>query len=354
MAREQIQVLDFFSGCGGTSAGMRAAGMQIVLAIDNDPDAAATFRRNFPEARFLETDLVRLHTPTIDGVVAEARRRGPLLYSACAPCQPFSRQNSADRDLSHRRALLLEFLRFVKRSRPELVFIENVPGLQDLDETRRPFGPFVRTLRRLGYHVAYRIIDCRRYGIPQRRLRLVLVGSLLAPIDFPEHTHGPGTRRRYATVRDFIGDLPPIAAGEQHPRVRNHRAMALSDINLRRIRATPMGGDRRDWPRELILDCHRKNSAAYVDVYGRMRWDAPATGLTTKCFSLSNGRFGHPEQDRAISVREAACLQTFPRRFVFEGTLFAMGRQVGNAVPVALARRFGEHFVQHVEATDAL
>ena len=126
--------------------------------------------------------------------------------------------------------------------------------------------------------------------------------------------------------------------------------MALSELNMRRIRATPVGGDRRDWPSELVLDCHRKEGAGYVDVYGRMRWDAPATGLTTKCFSLSNGRFGHPEQDRAISVREAACLQTFPRRFVFDGTLYSMGRQVGNAVPFLLARRFGDEFVRHSQA----
>jgi DNA (cytosine-5)-methyltransferase 1 len=342
-----IHVFDFFSGAGGTSAGLRAAGMRITLGLDNDPDAAATFRGNFPETPFLEGDITDIDTEAISQLVSEARDRGDLLFSACAPCQPFSRQNSTQRDLSKHRSLLLEFLRFVDRYLPQMVFVENVPGLQDPDETREPFGPFVRALRARHYHVTYGTVDCRRYGVPQRRLRLVLVASLLGPIRFPNPTHGPGTRRGYTTVRHWIGSLPPIAAGEQHPRIANHRAMALSPLNLRRIRATPMGGDRRNWPRELVLDCHRSEDAGYVDVYGRMDWNGPATGLTTKCISLSNGRFGHPDQDRAISVREAACLQTFPRRFKFEGPIYSMARQIGNAVPVLLARRFGEEFDRH-------
>jgi DNA (cytosine-5)-methyltransferase 1 len=341
-------VFDFFSGCGGTSTGMRRAGMNVAFGLDSDSDAASTFRRNFPEATFIESDLAQVDTGRLELLVTDATSRGPLLFSACAPCQPFSRQNSAQRDLSSHRSLLLEFLRFVQYYLPDMVFVENVPGLQGPDETRAPFGPFVQTLRRLGYHVEYGVVDCRRYGIPQRRRRLVLIGSRMGPIKFPKPTHGQGTRHRFTTVRQWIGDLPPIAAGQAHARVRNHRAMRLSELNLKRIQATPEGGDRRDWPPELVLACHRKEEAGYTDVYGRLRWDEPATGLTTKCFSLSNGRFGHPEQDRALSIREAACLQTFPRRFVFEGNLFAMGRQIGNAVPVLLARRFGEVFVRHV------
>jgi DNA (cytosine-5)-methyltransferase 1 len=126
--------------------------------------------------------------------------------------------------------------------------------------------------------------------------------------------------------------------------------MALSETNLKRVRATPEGGDRRHWPDELLLDCHRRKDAGYTDVYGRLWWDAPATGLTTRCTSLSNGRFGHPEQDRALTVREAASLQTFARRFEFTGTLSAQSAQVGNAVPPALAERFARQFLRHVDA----
>jgi DNA (cytosine-5)-methyltransferase 1 len=345
---QDIHVFDFFSGCGGTSAGLRAAGMHIVFGLDNDPSAAATFQRNFQDAEFVEEDLAKVHTRSVASLVDRARDTGKLLFSACAPCQPFSRQNRTQRNLNPGRSLLLEFFRFIECYLPDFVFVENVPGLERFAQTEAPLRTFVDCLRGLGYDVEYGIVDCRRYGVPQRRLRLVLLASLLGQPSFPAETHGPGTRRRFTTVRDWIGDLPPIAAGEEHARIANHRAGALSELNMRRIRATPTGGDRRDWPPELLLKCHRKDGAGYIDVYGRMKWDAPATGLTTKCVSLSNGRFGHPEQDRALSVREAASLQTFPRRFRFEGNLFGMARQIGNAVPVVLAERFGEQFGRHL------
>jgi DNA (cytosine-5)-methyltransferase 1 len=141
--------------------------------------------------------------------------------------------------------------------------------------------------------------------------------------------------------------LPPVGPGEEHADVPNHVVSAITEINLRRLRATPPGGGRADWPPELRLACH-KNHAGHSDVYGRMRGDAPAPVLTTKCTSISNGRFGHPYADRPISVREAACLQTFPRTFIFEGRIKSATRQVGNAVPVLFAERMGEAFVRHL------
>ncbi|MDE0036380.1 MAG: DNA cytosine methyltransferase, partial [Gammaproteobacteria bacterium] len=162
-------------------------------------------------------------------------------------------------------------------------------------------------------------------------------------------THGPGTPNHdYETVRNWIEHLPPIGSGEEHPTVSNHRAAGLSALNVKRIEATPEGGGHRDWPDELKLACH-KDFSGYTDIYGRMSWDAPASGLTTRCISYSNGRFGHPEQDRAISVREAACLQTFPDEFAFEGALNSMARQIGNAVPVRLAEVVGKQFVSHLK-----
>ena len=148
-------------------------------------------------------------------------------------------------------------------------------------------------------------------------------------------------------MRDWIGDLPKIAAGDTHPTIPDHRAAGLSALNLKRIRATPEGGGNRDWSDELRLKCH-EDATGYSDVYGRMSWDRPASGLTTRCISYSNGRFGHPEQDRAISVREAACLQTFPMDFQFAGSLSSMARQIGNAVPVRLAEAVGRHVAKHL------
>ena len=177
----------------------------------------------------------------------------------------------------------------------------------------------------------------------------MLLASLLGRVETPARTHGPDTERpSYATVADWIRDLPEISAGESHPDVPNHRAARLSPLNLRRIRATPAGGGWRDLPPRLLPDSRKSEFAGFTDVYGRLRWDSPAPALTTRCISYSNGRFGHPEQDRAISVREAACLQTFPRDFVFTGNLNSQARQVGNAVPALLAQQIGEHIVSHV------
>jgi DNA (cytosine-5)-methyltransferase 1 len=344
---ESIRVVDFFSGCGGTSAGLRAAGMTILTGIDNDADAQASFRRNFPEASFIGRDIRKIRTSDLVRIIPDDRNF-PLLFCACAPCQPFSQQRRKRKRNDERASLLWQFIRFVRRFEPEFVLVENVPGLQTLSAQLGPFERFISTLKRLGYHVRSGVVESRDYGVPQRRRRLVVMGSRLGPVYFPKATHGPQARKRaFSTVWEWIGDLPPIAAGEAHAEVSNHRAGALSDLNLRRIRATPEGGSRIDWPEDLHLECHKNGHKGHSDVYGRMRKHAPASGLTTRCISLSNGRFGHPTQDRAISVREAACLQTFPLDFELRGSLSSMARQVGNAVPVLLSQRFGRRFIEH-------
>lgn len=342
-----IQVYDFFSGCGGTSAGLRTAGMQIVLGLDIDSDARDTFQANFPEATFLHANIREIRAEAIAPYI----NRSPddrLLFSCCAPCQSFSILNK-NRNSSDARALLLyEFARFVEYWLPEFIFLENVPGAQNVSGEPGPFTDFERLLRFLNYNVAYGIIESQRYGVPQRRKRFVLIASRLGPIELPKPTYGPGTvNPNYPTVWECIGDLPPIAAGEAHREIPNHRAASLSEINLRRIMATPEGGGRLDWPEDLILECHGGDFYGHTDVYGRMRKDEPASGLTTRCTSLSNGRFGHPEQHRAISAREGACLQTFPQDFIFSGGLNSMARQIGNAVPVLVAQIFGQHFIAH-------
>ena len=344
-----VRVFDFFSGCGGTSAGMAAAGMEVVLAVDNDRDAAWTFRANFPSARVLVADIRRLPTRSLDSVVLSSNGH-PLLFSACAPCQPFSKQRAATTSEGDKRlGLLGEVLRFVKRYRPELLFVENVPGLVRGDLPQRAFERFIQTITRLGYTEERRVVSAHDYGVPQRRNRLILLASRLGQVGFPERTHGPqALTPRYSTVRDWIGGLPPLAAGTAHPLIPNHRAAALSSINMERVKATPEGGSWPDWPPYLIPKCHQNGIGGHPEVYGRMSWDAPASALTTRCISYSNGRFGHPCQDRAISVREAASLQTFPMNFEFFGSLNAQARQVGNAVPVLLAQRFGEQLIRHV------
>jgi DNA (cytosine-5)-methyltransferase 1 len=345
-----IDVADFFCGCGGTSAGLEAAGMTIRLGLDLEPDAACTYRRNFPQAAFVEQDIRNVVPKTVAGLLA----RGPgrrLLVSACAPCQPytnFHRKSSGGRP---DRTLLLRLVDIIAALEPDYVFVENVPGLHKVPGAST-FNRFVAALRRMGYEVTWKVVDCREYGVPQRRRRLVLLACRDGAIAVPAPTHGRADGLLApATVWDWIGDLPPIDHGETHSSVPNHQASRLTDLNVRRLAATPASGGRDCWPRELRLACHADHEG-HSDVYGRMDKHGAAPVLTTKCTSLSNGRYGHPEQLRPISVREAASLQTFPRKFVFVGGIKSATRQVGNAVPVLLAKAMGAAFVAHDRSRD--
>lgn len=338
-----IKVFDFFSGCGGTSCGFEQAGLEIVLGLDFDKDAAQTYRSNFPNASFLQGDIRSLHANTLEPWLNN--RADPILFCGCAPCQPFSRQNRQRVKTDPRKNLLAEFGRFVEHWLPEYVFIENVPGLQRIKTDRGPMGKFRALLRRLGYRFDIKILPALWFGVPQTRERLVLLASRDSVIALPTATHGPG-KKAYATVKDWIGELKPLLAGQTDAEDSSHRAASLSPTNLARIALTPEGGGREHWPADLVLDCHKEHKG-HTDVYGRLAWNKPAVGLTTRCISYSNGRFGHPEQDRALSAREAACLQTFPESFIFAGNLNSRARQIGNAVPPLMAKNIGMELVKH-------
>ena len=361
-----IKVFDFFAGCGGTSKGFSKAGMETVFAIDNDQQAAQTFVKNFSNTQlrskyiykedpllktgdYLVCDIKDIPTEALQPIINDAQDHA-LLFSGCAPCQPFSKQNTTLPKDDDRVVLLDEFRRFIKYYLPEYIFIENVPGMQKVKGKNGPFDRLIKFLDETGYFYTYKVIVSKKYGVPQSRRRLILIASKLSNIEFPEETHGLSTNKLdYSTSKQWIAGFPELIAGEVDKNDPIHRAASLSDINLLRIKETPVGGDRRDWPKDLWLDCHSNGYKGHTDVYGRIKWDEPATALTTKCHSLSNGRFGHPEQNRAISIREAACLQTFDRNYIFEGGLVSMARQIGNAVPVLLAERFGEKFKEHLQ-----
>jgi len=358
-----IKVFDFFSGCGGTSRGYVDAKLDIVFAIDNNRDATLTFVNNIPGVHFREVQeddsedlavlspgdvlLKNIKDLPVEALqpIIESCDGHAILFSGCAPCQPFSKQKTILPDDDDRVVLLDEFRRFAEHFLPEFIFIENVPGMQNVAGKNGPFDRFINFLKNANYYYKYKVIASKKYGVPQSRRRLILIASKLANIEFPPVTHGPGTKLpKYSTSKDWIYDLPELKAGEIDPNDPIHRAASLSETNLSRIKATPIDGNRLDWPKDLWLPCHSNGYEGHTDVYGRMKWDEPSTALTTKCHSLSNGRFGHPEQPRAISIREAACLQTFPSTYIFEGGLQSMARQIGNAVPVLLAQRFGENF----------
>lgn len=336
---------DFFSGCGGTSAGFREAGIDVRLGLDIDPEAVRTFRRNFPEAEVVESDIRAVTARSLDRYLRSGNAAGPLVFAACAPCQPFSRQNRLKRADDGRTSLLRELRRFIRRFGPDYVFVENVPGMQQGCLDGEPFQDFVAFLREFRYGVDYAVVEALDFGVPQHRSRLILTASRHGSPGMPAPTYGAG-RNPYLTVWDAIGGYPPLQAGEMHRQIPNHAAPSLSTITKARLRSTPEGGGRRDWPKHLILNCHLDHDG-HSDVYGRLHRARPSGTLTTRCISVSNGRFAHPTQDRSITPREAAALQTFPDTFVFEGGINSVAKQVGNAVSVKLARAFGEHFLAH-------
>ena len=268
------------------------------------------------------------------------------LLAGCAPCQSFSTYSRKGRQSreDNRWNLAAHFGRLVKESRPDFVTMENVPQLLD----HSIFSEFKECLA--GYHVWHDVVECSQYQIPQTRKRLVLLASRLGPIELM----APPVGVEDVTVRKAIAHLSRLAAGNKDPKDSLHSACRLSDLNLRRIRASSPGGTWRDWDKSLIAKCHQKSSGdTYPSVYGRMKWDAPAPTITTQSFGYGNGRFGHPEQDRAITLREAAILQTFPDTYKFvpkgERVRYSvLGRLIGNAVPVRLGEVVARTFVEHV------
>lgn len=345
----RICAVDLFCGAGGLTHGLLQAGIKVNAGIDIDEQAEHAFVKNNPGAQFLCWDVARKNYPSIEKLYDHDKIR---LLAGCAPCQPFSRLTNGIRE--HEALDLLDnFGRFVAGILPELVTMENVPELAD--RGREVFDRFVRTLERQGYFVDWKLVRCVEYGVPQARQRLVLLASRLGPIAVPEGRYRYPSQ--WKTVRETIGDLPPLASGEEDPEDPLHAAALLSPLNLERIRATPHdGGTRRDWPDRLVLACHRKETGkSYGSIYARMWWDRPAPTMTTLCTGIGNGRFGHPEQDRAITLREAALFQSFPRTYEFwpRGQKLnrkAVGRMIGNAVPPKLARALGEALVAHVSS----
>jgi DNA (cytosine-5)-methyltransferase 1 len=336
-----LNVIDFFSGCGGASKGLELAGFNISLGIDIEPNAASTYMANFPNAEFILDDVRNI---TVEDLLAKVPNiiEEPLLLCTCAPCQPFSNQNNKKSDADIRRTLLDETHRFILAFEPEYIMLENVPGMQNVNpDEEGPFCRFLSFLSDNGYEYFKFIAKSEEYGVPQKRKRLVLLASKYGLVEEPEKTHGVNGVP-YVTVRDVIGMLPILRAGETCDNDPVHKCSNLNATNIERISLTPEGGDRRNWPERLINKAH-KNYEGHYDTYGRMSWDKPSPTLTTKCHGYSNGRFGHPDitQNRPISMREAANIQTFPNDYIFKGPLGSMSKQIGNAVPCELARNFG-------------
>jgi len=335
-------VIDLFCGAGGLTHGFVKEKFKVVAGIDIDETCRYPYEKN-NDAMFLHKSIEDVTSEEINDIFGNSSIK---ILVGCAPCQPFS-SYSKKRSKDEKWKLLYAFSKLIAQAKPDIVSMENVPQLK----THKIFDHFVEKLENEGYAVSWYMVYCPDYGIPQTRKRLVLFASKFGRIELIKKTHKPG---EYKTVRDSITKLEPIEDGEMSQRDPLHRSSPLSELNKKRIIATPQGGGWKDWDKNLMLKCHKKRTGkSFKNVYGRMIWDMPAPTITTQCIGLGHGRFGHPEQHRAISLREAAMLQTFPKGYKFldpESKFYVnkTARHIGNAVPVKLGQVIARSIKNHV------
>lgn len=341
--------IDLFCGAGGLTRGLLDAGVDVAAGYDIDKMCRFPYEYNNPGVKFHHESITKLTARNLARHYPKGHAR---ILVGCAPCQTFSKYTQGLKN--HRDpkwTLLGDFGRLVRELKPDIVSMENVPELQRYEI----FHDFLSVLADEGFHFAAdpkrRVVYCPDYGVPQHRRRLVVVASRLGPIELIPPTHRPD---RYRKVVDVLRGLPPLRAGEVCKSDPLHRASSLSARNLKRIRASKPGGTWRDWPARLRADCHKEKSGkSYPSVYGRMEWDKPSPTITTQFYGFGNGRFGHPQQGRGLSLREGAILQSFPSRYQFVGpdadyAFKRIGRMIGNAVPVRLGVAIGKTITRHL------
>jgi len=346
-SQANIKVVDLFCGIGGLTHGLIKEGLDVVAGIDNDSSCKFGYEYN-NKTKFIDKDILQVTSEDVNQLFGKSS--GIRVLAGCAPCQPFSKLNL--KKITQKQLQPLEkFAQLIDEVKPDIVSMENVSGLAD--EKKYPiFKTFINALERNGYKYKYEIVDVSEYGVPQRRKRLVLLASRFGEIELVKRTH----KDKRVTVRDVIKGLEPLKDGEVSTKDPLHRSRKLSQLNLRRIKATPHdGGSSNSWDQELVLECHKKETGKTYKgtVYGRMRWDEPAPTMTTQCVGIGNGRFGHPEQNRAISLREAALFQTFPKNYQFsdpnEPVITAhVAKFIGNAVPVRLGVIIAKSIKTHI------
>ncbi len=337
----KISAVDLFCGVGGLTYGLAQAGIDVKVGVDIDPQCKYAFEAN-NEAQFLEKSVHELKRKDINAFFEPG---AVSLLAGCAPCQPFSRYSlAASNRMNPKWSLLHEFERLIKQVQPKLVTMENVPELRG----HQVYKAFIEQLKRSKYHYWSEVVECQKYGIPQTRKRLVLLASKLGKLALSEPM--PSSK----TVRDAIEKLPTLGAGELDANDPMHNTAGLSPLNIKRISQSHPGGTWRDWDEDLVANCHKRDSGkTFSSVYGRMKWDQPAPTMTTQFYGYGNGRFGHPEQNRAISLREGAIFQSFPKnyKFVEPGQPVhrrVIGRLIGNAVPPQLGKVIGQTLIEHV------
>ena len=340
----KIAAIDLFCGIGGLTYGLSKSGINVVAGIDLDESCKFAYERN-NHGIFIHKSVNEVTSEEIDELFGDTDIK---ILVGCAPCQPFSthQKNKKNRSSHKDWGLLYDFLRLVKQTSPQIVSMENVPELRK----ERVFADFVDNLKLQGYSVKFKIHDASDYGVAQRRKRLLLLASKFGDIEFAE------SHEKKLTVKDVIFKIDKIKAGiTDNKKDRLHISPMLTDINIKRIKQSKQGGSWHDWDEELLPNCYKKTSGqSYKSVYGRMSWDDVAPTLTTQFINYGTGRFGHPEQDRAISLREGALLQSFPIEYQFidedeKINMRKIARQIGNAVPPKLGEHIGKSVLRHLK-----
>jgi len=346
MKSKNVKVIDLFCGVGGLSYGFVKEKFDVVAGIDYDLSCKYAFETN-NNAIFLHKNLTHTSSKYINSLFPQNSLK---ILIGCAPCTSFSTLTQKYKDHNQWR-LLYSFSRIINDVRPDIISMENVPRLLAY-KGGKVFNDFNNMLKKANYNVFYKVVNCADYGIPQKRNRLILLASKLGEISLLKETH---TVKEYVTVKDAIYHLPKIEAGETDIKDPLHRSRNLSPLNRKRIILTPEGGGWENWNEDIKLECHkRKSGKTFRNVYGRMKWNDVAPTLTTLCTGYGNGRYGHPSQNRAISLREAAILQSFPIGYAFfdpevKFSYKNIEKHIGNAVPVALARIIAKSIKVHLE-----
>ncbi|MEY9096512.1 DNA cytosine methyltransferase [Paenibacillus sp. RC84] len=383
--------IDLFSGAGGVSEAARGL-FDIICAVEYDEVIASTYGLNHGKGHLLVKDIKKIKKKQWVNIKKTRLGNRPLdLLIATPPCQGFSRhsrkKSSNNRD--ERNKLTLEILRVTNLFEPTFIFFENVDNVLNY----KVFHIFLELLanvdtlgykkhsNRPSYHLRFEIVDAADYGVPQRRKRLILIGKKIEVFPNGDATilySSKGTpyissplpiwpaKNKAPKLGEYLREfnLPPLNAGQTDANDILHKCRNLSDVNLQRIRNTPRnGGSRSDWPPDLSLGlaCHSKENVSFGDVYGRMNYEDYSPTITCGCLAYTKGRFGHPVEDRAISMREAALIQSFPVSYKFTGRLNGkvnegssenIATQIGNAVPVKLARCFLEEFHKQLNLSE--
>lgn len=339
--KNKLKAIDFFCSGGGMTYGMRNAGIDVIAGIDNDPDVKDTYEKNNPGTKLIQADVFELKEVDLSKYTGINRNDDNLILIGCSPCQYWSIIQTDKKKSQKSKDLLKEFHRFVKYYNPGFVVIENVPGLERKAK-ESGLKQFVKDLETRGFKIHYDIFNLNKYGVPQTRKRFSLIASRVT-----ENIIKPEKEKYKTAVKDFLGKnngFPEIPAGYKDNTDFQHTSAKLSKENLEIIKKTPKNGGNSVKERKHFI------GKGFPDSYSRMSWNKPAPTITTRFISFSNGRFGHPEEDRAISLREGATLQTFPKDYVFYAkSMAANARMIGNAVPPKFAKRIGEAITKAME-----